>query len=116
MTKTKLFLIPVLFALITLSLSAQQGGFRGPSVGPITVAEALNLRDDAPVILRGRVLRFLGNERYLFADDTGTITVEIKRRIWGTLSIDENDIVEISGEIERNRNRVEVEVDSIRKI
>ena len=106
----------VLFLFTTFELHSQQGGFRGPRAGVISVAEALTLRDDAPVILRGYILRYLGNERYIFSDSTGSITVEIERRVWGNLSIDENDLVEISGEIDRDRNRIEVEVVSIRRI
>ena len=116
MKKRRLILMMGLLAFVTLSVCAQHGGFTGPSAGAITVAEALNLRDDTPVILRGRILRFLGNERYLFSDDTGTITVEIERRVWGSLVISENDLVEISGEIDRDRNRIEVEVDRIRRL
>ena len=106
----------VLFAFTTFGLQAQQSGYRGPSAGVVSVAEALSLRDDTPVILRGYILRYLGNERYVFSDSTGSITVEIERRVWGNLSIDENDLVEISGEIDRGRNRIEVEVVSIRRI
>ena len=116
MKKTRLFLMIGLFALVVLSANAGQGGFRGPSIGAITVAEALNLRDDTPVILRGYIIHFLGNKRYLFSDATGTITVEIERRAWGSLLIDENDLVEISGEIDRDMNSVKVEVDSIRRL
>ena len=93
-----------------------QGGFGGPSANVTTVAQAMNLRDDTPVIMRGRIVRFLGNERYTFTDNTGSITVEIERRVWGALSVNENDLVEISGEIDREWNRVEVEVNRIRKL
>ena len=116
MKKKMLILTVGLLGLVVLGVNAQQSGFRGPSVRHITVAEALNLRNDAPVILRGYIVRFLGNERYLFRDETGTITVEIERRVWGSLSIDENDLVEITGEIDREWNRIEVEVDTIRKL
>jgi len=92
-----------------------QGGFRGPS-NVTTVAQALTLRDDTPVVMRGNIIRYLGNERYLFSDSTGTITVEIERKVWGSLSVDENDLVEISGEIDRDWNSIEVEVDRIRKL
>ena len=102
-----------LFVLSVFTVNAQQGGFRGPNAEVRTVAEARTLRDDTPVILRGRIERYLGNERYQFSDETGTITIEIERRVWGTLSIDENDFVEISGEIDRDWNSIEVEVNSI---
>ena len=107
-------LLAVIFS--ATSLYAQQGGFRGPSANVITVAEAKTLRDDTPVILRGRIVRSLGNEKYIFSDETGSITVEIERKTWGSLSINENEIVEISGEIDRDSRGVEIEVETIRKI
>ena len=116
MKKTRLVLIVSLLVVAAMAAHAQQGGFRGPSAGHISVAEAQYLWDESPVILRGNLILSLGNERYLLSDGTGAITVEIKRRVWGTLSIDENDLVEISGEIDRNKHRVEVEVDTIRRL
>ena len=123
MKKTRLFLTVCLLALVVLAVNAQQGGgfggqggFRGPSAEVTTVAEARTLRDDTPVILRGRIERYLGNERYLFSDDTGSMTIEIERKVWGSLSVDENDLVEISGEIDRDRNRIEVEVVRITRL
>jgi uncharacterized protein (TIGR00156 family) len=127
------------FALFfaAVSVNAQQGGFQGggaqggngggsgftgPSANPTTVAQALNLRDDTPVIMRGRITRSLGGEKYTFTDTTGSITVDIDRRVWGNLSVGENDMVEIRGEVDREFNRssgqtiVEIDVDSIRRL
>jgi uncharacterized protein (TIGR00156 family) len=107
-----------LLALVGLSVNAQQqgGGYKGPGAAAITVAEAKNLRDDTPVILQGKIERFLGDEKYLFSDDTGNMIVEIDNRVWGNLSVDENEMVEINGEIDREFRGNEVEVRTIRKI
>jgi uncharacterized protein (TIGR00156 family) len=105
-----------LLALVGLSVNAQQGGYKGPGAVAITVAEAKNLRDDTPVILQGKIERFLGDEKYLFSDDTGNIVIEIDHKVWGDLSVDENEVVEISGEIDREFRGNEVEVSAIRKI
>jgi uncharacterized protein (TIGR00156 family) len=70
-------------ALLALTLfagsafTADQGGFKGPSIGISTAAEAKNLKDDAPVALRGNIVRHLGKDKYEFKDASGTITVEI---------------------------------------
>jgi uncharacterized protein (TIGR00156 family) len=115
--KTKYVICLVgLLALVGLSVYAQQGGYKGPGAVAITVAEAKNLRDDTPVILRGKIERFLGDEKYLFSDDNGTIVIELENRVWGSLSVDENEVVEISGEIDREFRGNEVEVDAIRKM
>ena len=116
MNKKGLFCAVGLLALVVFAVNAQQGGYRGPSVDVISVEDAKKLRDDSPVILRGYIERYLGNEKYLFSDSTGAITIEIENRVWGTLSVDENDLLEISGEIDRDFRGVEVEVDFIRKL
>ena len=97
-------------------LNAQSGGFSGPSLTVIAVYEAMNLRDDTPVLLQGRILRFLGNEKYLFADDTGTIIIDIDDRLWGNISVNENDLIEIYGEVDRGFRSVEIEADRIKKL
>jgi uncharacterized protein (TIGR00156 family) len=105
-----------LLVSVGLSANAQQGGYKGPGAVTTTVAEAKNLRDDTPVILQGKIERSLGDEKYLFSDDTGNIVIEIDNRIWGGLSVDENEAVEINGEIDREFRRNKVEVRTIRKI
>jgi uncharacterized protein (TIGR00156 family) len=133
MTKRRLLLAIGLLAAAVFAANAQQGGFtgpgtapaaanapqggyKGPSVGPMSVADAKTLRDDSPVILRGKIERYLGNEKYVFADATGKITVEIENKVWGALSVNEKDAVEISGEVDRDFSGVEIEVKSVRKL
>ncbi|MDR0720522.1 MAG: NirD/YgiW/YdeI family stress tolerance protein [Treponema sp.] len=93
-----------------------QEGFRGPGPDVVTVDEAKSLRDDYPVVLRGRIERFLGDEKYLFTDETGSIIVEIDNRLWRGLSVDQNDTVEITGEVDRGFMRTEIEASSIKKV
>jgi uncharacterized protein (TIGR00156 family) len=116
MNKKRLVFAAGLLALTFFAAHAQQGGYKGPGAVAITVAEAKNLRDDSPVILRGKIERFLGDEKYLFSDDTGNITIEIDNKVWGTLSVDQNDLVEVTGEIDRDFRAIEVEIRTIRKI
>jgi uncharacterized protein (TIGR00156 family) len=76
----------------------------------------MKLRDDSPVNLRGRIVQSLGNEKYTFSDETGSITIEIDNGIWRSISVNENDLVEISGEVDRGFRRVEIDVDRVRKL
>jgi uncharacterized protein (TIGR00156 family) len=115
--KKQVFFMAGLLALTLFTANAQQsGGYKGPGAAVISVEEAKNLHDDAPVILQGKIVRFLGDEKYLFSDDSGNITIEIDNRIWGMLSVDHNDLVEISGEIDRDYRKIEVEVSTIKKM
>jgi uncharacterized protein (TIGR00156 family) len=93
-----------------------QEGFRGPGPDVVTVDAAKGLRDDYPVILKGKIERFLGDEKYLFTDETGSIIVEIDDRLWRGLSVDQNDMIEITGEIDRGLRRIEIEASGIKKM
>lgn len=114
MKKSFLCLFGIL-ALACVTVNAQ-GGYKGPKAGAVTVAEAKNLRDDAPVILKGKIERFIGDEKYLFSDASGNISIEIDNKIWGNLSVDQNDLVEITGEIDKDFMTVEIEVKAIKKM
>ncbi|MDR1256540.1 MAG: NirD/YgiW/YdeI family stress tolerance protein [Spirochaetaceae bacterium] len=106
--------LAVLLVLTELTVYAQ--GYTGPGLESITVAEAKNLRDSSPVVLRGKIERSLGDEKYLFSDDSGTITVEIDDRLWVGLSVNQNDTVEISGEVDKDFRSIEIEVSAIKKL
>ena len=43
----------------------------------ITVKQANDMRDDANVVLQGKIVSQFGGERYTFADANGSIMVEI---------------------------------------
>ncbi|MDR2865219.1 MAG: NirD/YgiW/YdeI family stress tolerance protein [Spirochaetaceae bacterium] len=93
-----------------------QDGYKGPASGLVTVADTKNMKDNSPVILRGKIDKFLGDEKYLFADSTGTITIEIDNELWRGLSVDQNDTVEISGEVDRELTSIKIDVSTIKKI
>jgi len=124
--KKRSILFVACLGILTLQPAVVYGsGFTGPSGPPphitserhsVTVSRARNLRDDSKVVLQGRILRAVGNEKYIFADNTGEITVEIDAEVWRDLSVSENDLVEIYGEIDRDDRRVEVDVKFIRRI
>ncbi|MDR2534955.1 MAG: NirD/YgiW/YdeI family stress tolerance protein [Treponema sp.] len=92
-----------------------QGGFTGPvnQYQGITVQDAQNLYDDARVVLQGFIIRAVGKEEYIFQDGTGEITVEIERKHWRGLSINETDRIEIRGKVDKERSRTKIEVKSI---
>jgi uncharacterized protein (TIGR00156 family) len=71
------------------------------------------------VILQGKIERRLDDDKYLFSDDTGSITVEINFWVWNGLSVDANDTVEITGEVDirGDKEKVhELDVKSIKKL
>jgi uncharacterized protein (TIGR00156 family) len=110
-----LFVCSIVALTFVGSLANAQEGFRGPGPDVVTVDAAKGLRDDYPVVLRGRIERFLGDEKYLFTDETGSIIIEIDNRLWHGLSVDQNDTVEITGEVDRGFMRTEIEASGIKK-
>ncbi|HLT90197.1 MAG TPA: NirD/YgiW/YdeI family stress tolerance protein [Woeseiaceae bacterium] len=115
--KRKQLLACVLAAAPLMAAAGQQqGGFVGPDArqAPVTAAEAMNLPDDASVRLVGYIVRSLGDERYEFKDDSGTLIVEIDDDDWGGLEVRPEDRVELAGEIDREGQSVEIDVDTVR--
>jgi len=120
----------LVFTGTTLAATTTQGGFvadsrvvteknqvqstKRPDI--INVQKALLLTDDSPVRLKGNIIQSLGGNKYQFKDDTGTITVEIDSKRWQGQHISPKDDIEIMGEIDREGNRVEVDVKRIVKI
>ena len=80
------------------------GGFAGPGAGlsATTVAGALELRDDAIVTLRGRIVAALGDEKYTFQDATGSVTVEIDDDEWRGITVTPETTIEITGELDKD--------------
>lgn len=115
----------VLCVLLLTSLTAAglfAQGYTGPTSSPalVSVAELKDLRDDTRVTLQGTIINQLSREKYTFRDASGEIVVEIEGDVWRRLSetISETDLVEIYGEVDKERlgTRIEIEVDSIRKL
>ncbi len=80
-----------------------QAQYVGPSThkAALSVAEILkNPVDDQIVVLRGNLLKKVGNEKYLFSDGTGEIRVEIEAEDFPIQKIDDKTLIVIRGEVE----------------
>lgn len=82
----------------------------------VTVSQAKDMKDDTDVVLQGKIVSQFGGERYTFADDTGTIMVEIDDDTWQGQTITPDDTVKIYGEVDRGIFSSEVDVDRIEKM
>ena len=85
----------------------------GDSVA-FTVEQIKILPDDTWVEMTGTIVRFLGDEMYIFRDDTGDITVEIDRKFRQDFSI--GDAVVIIGKIDIDKSVVFINVKNIKKL
>ena len=92
----------------------KKGGFEGPGIKTSSVKEALEMKDDAPVVLKGKIEKSLGNEKYQFNDGTGVIIIEIDDDEWNGITVSPDMLIQISGEIDKGlMSTPEVDVEMI---
>ncbi len=90
------------------------GWFQGPEAERSTVAQAKELKDDAWVILEGSIVKKVGDERYEFRDNSGTIVTDIDDSVWAGQNVSPKDKVRIEGEIDKDLSSVEVDVKALK--
>ncbi|MBQ8250908.1 MAG: NirD/YgiW/YdeI family stress tolerance protein [Alphaproteobacteria bacterium] len=120
---TSLLAISVAFSGVAVAgfqanspVTHSKGGFKGPSAGITTVAEALKAKDDSLVVLTGKIEKETAKEKYLFRDSTGAITVEIDNDDWHGQDVTPADTVVIHGEVDKEiMHAPEIDVDKIVK-
>ena len=82
-----------------------------------TVKQALVLKDNTPVQLKGYIVKATGDEKYQFRDNTGTMTVDIDDDLWHGKSVSATTPVTLIGEVDidyKPTTRVEIDVDQIK--
>ena len=106
MKKTLLTLLSI-YVSVNIANAQTVGGFEGPVANQpsvITVQEALNLNDEAKVVLKGNIINSLGDEKYTFKDATGEVVVEIDDEEWNGVKVTPENVVEIIGELDKDTN------------
>lgn len=106
-------LIAPLFSTVALA-----AGYTGPGAATqvTTVAAALQAADDTPVVLEGQIVKRLQDELYEFKDASGTIQVEIDDEDWPPQAISETAKVKLTGEVDRDLNSREIDVDRVEQV
>ena len=116
MKKTLLTLF-AMYASMNIANAQAIGGFEGPNANQpnvITVQEALNLNDEAKVVLRGNIINSLGDEKYTFKDASGEVVVEIDDEDWHGMKVTPENTVEIIGDVDKEANEpTTIDVDVI---
>lgn len=80
-----------------------------------SVMEIMNLPDNSPVVLHGKITKNMGDEVFLFEDSTGTIMLEIDEEDWNGNTVTVDDVVTVYGNLDKNDGYIEVDVNSIQK-
>lgn len=105
----------ILSAILTLPAVA---AYNGPGVEShvATAADAAKAKDDTPVELTGYLVQSLGDERYIFRDQSGDVEVEIDNALWREIKVTSGTKVTLMGEVDDAWNGIEIEIDSIRLV
>lgn len=94
---------------------AMAGGFASKhSSETISVKEALKLNDDAKVVLEGKIKSHIKSDKYEFVDKNGDIiVVEIDNKKWGNVTANEDTLLRIRGEVDKELTKTKIDVDSV---
>ena len=105
----------MLSAVLTLPAMAAYNG-PGPANHVKTAADAAKAKDDTPVELTGYLVQSLGDEKYLFRDDSGDVEVEIDNALWRNIEVNSDTKVTLKGEVDDEWQGIEIEIDSLKLV
>lgn len=107
---------PVALAMPALAAPGGKapGGFSGPVSGAQadTVAKAVTLADDAPMVLTGNIVSQVAGskDKFIFKDATGEVRMEIERKVFAGQTVTPQDTVRIIGKVDKDLGKdVEIE-------
>ena len=112
--KTVALILLAMFMGVSASMAQVGGGFdgpRAPSLASMTVQQALDMPDDTIVVVTGHIVNSLGDEKYLFRDETGEVVIEIDNEDWRGQVVKPEDTIEIVGELDKeffDRTKIDV--------
>lgn len=94
-----------------------QAIFSGPTTSISSVQTVLNAdmsRDNSVVTLVGYIVESLGDEKYTFKDNSGTINVEIDNDKWlGLMKVTPSTQVIIYGQIDKDFDYTTIDVERV---
>ncbi|MDO4723946.1 MAG: NirD/YgiW/YdeI family stress tolerance protein [Comamonadaceae bacterium] len=94
--------------------------YAGPGAQPAATSVQAILNkpvDDQHVTLRGKIVRQVKGDEYIFSDGKAEILVEIDQHLLPAAPFDASTVVEISGEVEKDAMRApEIDVHSLRVV
>lgn len=111
----KIILFTSILTLPTISFAS--GGFQSQPQNSVmqnmainNVNSALKAKDDTPVTLVGSIIKQIDDDEYLFKDNSGTIQIEVDKKVWNGQTITPQDTIEIRGKIDKDRSKTEIDV------
>ncbi|ACA89034.1 MULTISPECIES: NirD/YgiW/YdeI family stress tolerance protein [Shewanella] len=105
----------ILSCVLTLPAFA---AYNGPGVETLvkSAKDASHATDDTPVELTGYLVKSLGDEKYLFRDQSGDVEVEIDNALWRNIEVNSDTKVTLKGEVDDEWQGIEIEIDSLKLV
>ena len=92
----------------------QGGGYTSNTVS--SIKDVQNMYDEQTATVRGNIVSRISDDKYLFKDATGEMVVEIDYKYWAGLQVNEKDVLELTGEVDREYNAVKLDVFMVKKV
>ena len=92
------------------NMMQKAGGFVQGDMQISTVKAAMDMKDDAMVSLKGNI------EKQIKKDNTGSMVVEIDKKVWNGQTVSPADTVILTGEIDKDFDKAKLEVDTLTKV
>ena len=107
----------IIIAAISASVAMAGGFISKHSSEMISVKDALKLNDDAKVVIEGKIKSHIKSDKYEFVDKNGdVIVVEIDNNKWGNVTANEDTLLRIRGEVDKELTKTKIDVDSVEVI
>lgn len=91
-------------AMAGFNSNQQAGGFNQTAQGQtMTVAQALKAQDNSIVSLKGKIVRQVDNDEFIFSDGTAEIKIDVEDSAWAGQNVTPNDTIVIEGKIDNER-------------
>ena len=91
------------------------GGYVTSDSDISNVKSAQDMSEDNFITLQGQIEKRISKNMYQFKDSSGIMMVKIDKKIWRGQTVNANDIVQISGKIDKKDNKIILDVDSLMK-
>ena len=80
------------------------------------VASVLKMKDDSFVSIQGKIIKQIGDEKYLFTDGKTQIVVEIDDELLLNITVTPQNTILLTGEVDKDFKSVKVDASSIKII
>ncbi len=82
-----------------------------------TVADAKDKDDNTLVVMQGQIVKALGDDKYMFTDETGEIILDIDQDDFNNVTVTEGEIIQITGDVDKELMKpTEIDVKQIKKV